>query len=280
MFSAWLSGLSLEAPETGTAADMAEQAVAAESPDPRKSEASESPEAKKLRQRACDALQRAEDAFSQGEESAAMQLVEESLKIFHLPDAQTLLDRLKLFGPGSVAHATVNEVLRGKDSRGVLGLSAGPVANAALKKAYHQRCLLLHPDRCKAHGAEDAFKRVQHAYSVLNGRGEESTPVKAQQPPAHRSRRGKPPPGTTSGARWGHGQAAHRGGKPSHAPGGADPRRRKPSVPTPPQRRPPGAKQVRDTLPRTDPPQPTSVRQPSPTRDRPTGADTMNSLEV
>ena len=38
----------------------------------------------------------------------------------------------------------------------------------AIKKAYRVRALKLHPDKCKAPGASEAFKRISVAYATLS----------------------------------------------------------------------------------------------------------------
>ena len=203
------------------------------------------------RQRAEDALRQAEDLFNVGHDDAARQLVDASLRMFVLPSAQDLLRHLIAFGPGSAAASAVSSCLDAKDDHTVLGLdAAAPINDAAIKRAYKQRCLLLHPDRCHARNAEEAFKRLQDAYSRLSGNGKAAMSAAArkqqqQQQQAPR-RRGKPPPGTTSGARWGHGQSAHRGSKPTR---NADPRNRKAATPPPPARPPSKQRRAEGAVP-------------------------------
>lgn len=88
---------------------------------------------------------------------------------------------------------------------------------AQIKRVYRQLCLELHPDRCHVERAEEAFKRVQAAYEALtNGGPWEKIVVAAQPAGSQPSRKGRRPPGSTSGARWGHGAAAPRGQKPTN----------------------------------------------------------------
>lgn len=65
----------------------------------------------------------------------------------------------------------VTRTLQAKDNFGVLGIEppapGQAVSPARLKRAYKVRCMELHPDRCHVQGAEEAFKRLQEAYSVL-----------------------------------------------------------------------------------------------------------------
>ncbi|KAI9331211.1 DnaJ domain-containing protein [Obelidium mucronatum] len=56
-----------------------------------------------------------------------------------------------------------------KDLYKVLGLSSSPVPSESdIKKAYRKLALLLHPDKCSVDGADEAFKIVSHANSVLS----------------------------------------------------------------------------------------------------------------
>mmetsp|Transcript_25519 Transcript_25519/g.40352 ORF Transcript_25519/g.40352 Transcript_25519/m.40352 type:complete len:260 (-) Transcript_25519:143-922(-) len=54
----------------------------------------------------------------------------------------------------------------GDDYYGILGVSKG-AADDEIKKAYKKIALRLHPDKCKEDGAEEAFKKVNEAVSVL-----------------------------------------------------------------------------------------------------------------
>lgn len=54
----------------------------------------------------------------------------------------------------------------GDDYYGILGLSKG-AGDDEIKKAYKKIALRLHPDKCKEDGAEEAFKKVNEAVSVL-----------------------------------------------------------------------------------------------------------------
>ncbi|KAJ3030888.1 UNVERIFIED_CONTAM: hypothetical protein HDU68_007386 [Siphonaria sp. JEL0065] len=65
------------------------------------------------------------------------------------------------------------EIKRIKDSKKdlyqVLGLSAQPLPSENdIKKAYRKLALLLHPDKCSIEGADEAFKAINHASSVLS----------------------------------------------------------------------------------------------------------------
>ena len=190
------------------------------------------------------AYRSARNAFEMGtaaDDKEAMRLLEQSLSLHALPEAQALLSHLRAFGPGSAALAVTMRTLKAKSHREVLALGTGPISPASIKRKYKQLCLELHPDRCGARGAEEAFKRVQEAYGNLRdggigsssrqGGGAKKAEGSSRGHHVHR-RRGKAPPGTTSGARWGHGAEATRGKAPPqyvpepHRPG------RRPGSPT------------------------------------------------
>eukprot|EP00933_Yihiella_yeosuensis_P014903 TRINITY_DN13152_c0_g1_i1.p1 TRINITY_DN13152_c0_g1~~TRINITY_DN13152_c0_g1_i1.p1 ORF type:complete len:264 (-),score=59.03 TRINITY_DN13152_c0_g1_i1:71-838(-) len=66
------------------------------------------------------------------------------------------------------AQAAIKKVQRcGNDYYKILGVerSAG---DDEIKKAYRKLALRLHPDKCKEPGAEEAFKQVNEAFSVLS----------------------------------------------------------------------------------------------------------------
>eukprot|EP00747_Dinoflagellata_sp_TGD_P168299 gnl/TRDRNA2_/TRDRNA2_194344_c0_seq1.p1 gnl/TRDRNA2_/TRDRNA2_194344_c0~~gnl/TRDRNA2_/TRDRNA2_194344_c0_seq1.p1 ORF type:complete len:261 (+),score=71.80 gnl/TRDRNA2_/TRDRNA2_194344_c0_seq1:61-843(+) len=64
--------------------------------------------------------------------------------------------------------AEIKSVLRsGDDYYHILGVDKSADEDA-LKKAYRKLALRLHPDKCKEEGAEEAFKKVGEAFSVLS----------------------------------------------------------------------------------------------------------------
>mmetsp|Transcript_71650 Transcript_71650/g.213843 ORF Transcript_71650/g.213843 Transcript_71650/m.213843 type:complete len:261 (+) Transcript_71650:57-839(+) len=68
----------------------------------------------------------------------------------------------------SESQAAIKKVLRsGDDYYAVLGLDK-QADDDAIKKAYRKLALRLHPDKCSEAGAEDAFKKVGEAFSVLS----------------------------------------------------------------------------------------------------------------
>ncbi|CAK9062312.1 unnamed protein product [Durusdinium trenchii] len=55
----------------------------------------------------------------------------------------------------------------GDDYYHILGIEKG-ASDDEIKKAYRKLALRLHPDKCKEPGAEEAFKKVGEAFSVLS----------------------------------------------------------------------------------------------------------------
>ena len=67
--------------------------------------------------------------------------------------------------PQDVA-AAIERALAAADAYEALGVERG-ASPAACKKAYRKLALRLHPDKCQAPNAEEAFKRVSAAYAAL-----------------------------------------------------------------------------------------------------------------
>ena len=113
-------------------------------------------------------LRAAEAKFAVADDVAAMRLLQQSFQGgCILPGASELHQHLVRYGPSSAASNIVMRTLNAKDDRAVLGVTE-PISPTRLKKAYRRLCLELHPDRCQARRAEEAFKRVQEAYAALN----------------------------------------------------------------------------------------------------------------
>ena len=55
----------------------------------------------------------------------------------------------------------------GGDYYAILGVPRGATGDEA-KKAYRKLALKLHPDKCKATGAEEVFKSVSRAFACLS----------------------------------------------------------------------------------------------------------------
>eukprot|EP00727_Mastigamoeba_balamuthi_P012863 m51a1_g82 hypothetical protein (825) ;mRNA; f:266742-269561 len=62
----------------------------------------------------------------------------------------------------------VSRVLGAQDHFAVLDLECHAVAVEEIKRRYKSIAVLVHPDKCRAHGAEDAFKKVVAAYEQLS----------------------------------------------------------------------------------------------------------------
>merc|ERR1712129_383880 len=56
---------------------------------------------------------------------------------------------------------------RAKDFYSIVGVPKGCTDEKAMKKAYRKKALKCHPDRNKAPGAEEAFKKLSKAYDCL-----------------------------------------------------------------------------------------------------------------
>jgi hypothetical protein len=126
-------------------------------------------------------LEAARVAFDEAEDDKlALEHLQASLEHCVLPAAVALRDHILQYGPGSVAMVAVTRALNAGSHAEVLGIDSGKVSPARLKKAYRRMCLELHPDRCHARGAVEAFQRVQQAYHALEADGGATRSVSAR----------------------------------------------------------------------------------------------------
>jgi len=119
------------------------------------------------RESAIDALTKARAKKDVGDHASAVRLAEKSLRICKTEEAQAFLDFLVKFGPGSEAAKAIDRVLQAADHYAVLDVA--PDADApAVKRAYQQRALKIHPDKNHAAGAQQAFQRLNEAHNTLS----------------------------------------------------------------------------------------------------------------
>ncbi|EOD32956.1 hypothetical protein EMIHUDRAFT_455903 [Emiliania huxleyi CCMP1516] len=119
------------------------------------------------RESAIDALTKARAKKDAGDHASAVRLAEKSLRICKTEEAQAFLDFLVKFGPGSEAAKAIDRVLQAADHYAVLDVA--PDADApAVKRAYQQRALKIHPDKNHAAGAQQAFQRLNEAHNTLS----------------------------------------------------------------------------------------------------------------
>ena len=119
------------------------------------------------------ALEAAEACLADDDSEGARRNALESLNTgCILANANALIKHLDKFGPGTAAANAVANVINAKNDCAVLGIMqpahGEAVSPTRLKKAYKHMALLLHPDRNRSRGAEDAFKRLQEAYASLD----------------------------------------------------------------------------------------------------------------
>ena len=122
-------------------------------------------------------------------------------------------------GPSAESLAAVARIMAATNPRVVLRLPADQTPPPAMiKRAYKAACLEVHPDRCRAPGAEDAFKRVGAAFDALvKGGPWESATIAKQAPGRSHRGYGKGRHGKGSAPKyWDAPKAAPRGQKPAN----------------------------------------------------------------
>ncbi|CAK9061040.1 unnamed protein product [Durusdinium trenchii] len=93
-------------------------------------------------------------------------------KVDHLPSPEKDTVSYKfevafLSGDGKATTFIKKVSSAGDDYYHILGIEKG-ASDDEIKKAYRKLALRLHPDKCKEPGAEEAFKKVGEAFSVLS----------------------------------------------------------------------------------------------------------------
>ena len=108
----------------------------------------------------------AKSKFEHGDENDALRLAQKSARLHATPACESFLSHLAAVGSGSEAAAVIKQVMASKDHYATLGIEH--TANLeATKQAYHDMALKVHPDKNHASGAEEAFKKVLQAWTVL-----------------------------------------------------------------------------------------------------------------
>jgi len=149
------------------------------------------------RQAASDALDKARAKKTAGDHESAVRLAEKSLHLAPSDAAQAFLDFLVKFGPGSDSAKAVTRILQAGDHYAVLGVSNTDVDDEKLlKRTFQQLALKIHPDKNAAEGAQEAFQKLNDAFSTLsNPRAKQEYDAKHRPAPA----RGRGAAGTSAG---------------------------------------------------------------------------------
>ena len=102
-------------------------------------------------------------------DAEAWRYLEKALRLCaDLDSARALISELEEFGEGSAAWMAASRVLGLPEGAHHAVLMVGLHATEEqLRKAYRGLSRELHPDRNRSSGAEEAFKRLSHSYSVL-----------------------------------------------------------------------------------------------------------------
>lgn len=128
-------------------------------------------------------LIRARQLHEAGKDEAALRHCDKSLRLCDTPQARSLAEHLRRFGPSSAAAAAVAKVLQAADHWAVLQLEHS-ATEVEVRKAYRKLSLQLHPDRNHARQAESAFKRLNEAHTALSKVMAEAAPGAAASPMA------------------------------------------------------------------------------------------------
>eukprot|EP00966_Prymnesium_polylepis_P015802 364874-Prymnesium_polylepis.1 len=83
-------------------------------------------------------------------------------------EANELADYLRKWGAESEASRAVRQMIDAPDHYARLDLQrSDSIDENALQKLFRKKSIKLHPDKCKARGADDAFKLMGTALRIL-----------------------------------------------------------------------------------------------------------------
>ena len=112
-------------------------------------------------------LQQARKAEENGDDELALKLVNQALGLFDTEEGRVLKRHIEKYGHGSEAAQAVARILTPRTSYYQIMQLPRDATIDQIKKAFKQLSLLVHPDRNHARRAEEAFKALNQAFSVL-----------------------------------------------------------------------------------------------------------------
>lgn len=125
-------------------------------------------------QQAEECFSRSKSLHSAGRLEEAIRLAEKSYRMFPNPEVASWIQERVADSAGKEAvdrfKARISK-LSPRDYHGILGVEPGS-SPETIKKAYRKLAISLHPDKNKALGAEEAFKVVSKAFSIIEKGGE------------------------------------------------------------------------------------------------------------
>ena len=148
------------------------------------------------REAAEDCIRRAVAKLAAFDTEGARRFLQKSLGLFELDEAREVECKI---AERMQHEAAVQRVLEASDYFELLGV-ARDVNTADLLRSYKRLSKDVHPDKNGARGAEDAFKRLNDAKSILSDERERE--IYALKHPPRRAAASKPPPPRQHPPHW------------------------------------------------------------------------------